>query len=576
MATASQRSSAWLLLTVSGLLLAVAWALASPVGASPDEPTHISYAWGTVTGQTLGGEHLVTIPNQYAVGAHMVTIPGGATVTRIQVPQKLLQYPPPSCYSFKAGNPTTQCSPIPADNEQNVTQDSNMTRYPPLFYGVEGLVLRAGAAVDLSGPRVLYGARLAAAVLSWLAVAFGVFLLSRRFPARIVLLATLLGLPATAWFLAASVNPNGLEVTSAFLLAVGVLSVRVDLVAGVRSVAAVLAVPLGTLLLAWTRPVSWMWASLILGLLLVPTGQPDGEPWRRRLPVRSLGATALAATIVVLTSSIAWFGYALQIRAPGSVNIPNWTALNPVGRIVVLLFHSGTIVTEQIGTFGWLDTPLPTVALFAWLLIAGVAVAAWSVGRNILVPRWYVGVVLGLGYLVALLDEYRGAWGWQGRYLLAVTAAVCVFAVPGLVKGLEGWTASRRAVPWMLTLLMAVNALSVVWFLFRNVYGVKSFGRRLPAAPLPVGAPAWTPPLGQGVVLALVALALACGVVAVWTLRPVPPAMSGRPRADRITLDHSRGGSPRQAPTDQVTSFQHDGAGKPGASHARAGVVDGL
>jgi hypothetical protein len=519
----SPSRSAWLLLAMSGLLLAVAWALASPVGASPDEPAHISYAWGTVTGQTLGGEHLVAVPNQIALGANMVPIPGATTATRVQVPQKLLQYPAPSCYTFKPGSPTTQCSPIPADNQQNMAQDSYMTRYPPLFYSVEGLVLRAGVAVDLSGPLVLYSARLAAAVLSWLTVAFGVFLLSRRFPARIILLATLLGLPATAWFLAASVNPNGLEVTAAFLLAAGVLSVRVDFASGVRSVAAVLAVPLGSLLLAWTRPISWLWASLTLGLLLVPTSQPDGLPWRRRLPVRSLGATALAATILVLTSSIAWFGYSLQIHNIGSVTPASWIGLGPVGRIVVLLVHSGTIVTEQIGSFGWLDTSLPTVALFAWLLIAGVAAAAWSVARNIFMPRWYLGMVLGLGYLAALLNEYRGAWAWQGRYLLPITAAVCVFAVPGLVKGLEEWTASRQAVPWMLTLLMAVNALSVVWFLFRNAYGVKDWPGQSPLDPVPIPTrtPSWTPPPGLGVVLALATLALACGVVAVWKFRPV-------------------------------------------------------
>lgn len=73
-----------------------------------------------------------------------------------------------------------------------------------------------------------------------------------------------------------------------------------------------------------------------------------------------------------------------------------------------------------------------------------------------------------------MLDEYRGAWGWQGRYLLPVTVAVCVLAVPGLMAGVERLTALQSLVPWMLLMLMAVNALSVVWFPFRNVYGVRS------------------------------------------------------------------------------------------------------
>lgn len=511
MTTPYRRSAAWLLVAVSSLCLALAWVLASPVGASPDEATQINYAWGTVTGQTIVGERLVKFP--------------GGMSTMIRVPQKLLQYPDPSCYMFHPEKPVVQCSPIPADNLQVVTRASYTSGYPPLFYAVEGVVLRAATAVDLSGPRVLYGARLASAVLSLLVVGFGVLLLSRRFPAPVVLLATLLALPPMAWFLAASVNANGLEVAAAFLLAAGVLSLRVDDTVGVRSIAAVLAVPLGTLLLAWNRPLSWVWASLILGLLLVPTGRQNSESWKRRLPLRRLGMVSLAATVLTLTSSILWFGYAFHMRSSGpgtNANLADWTGLNPAGRVVLLLLNSGTIVSELIGTFGWLDTPLPTAALLAWVSVAAVAAVVWVVGRSTLVPRWPVGAVLGLGYLAALLDEYKGAWGWQGRYFLPVIAAVCVFAIPGLMDGLERLAALRRVVSSMLVALMAVNALSVVWFLFRNVYGVKVWPQRLPPAPLPVGTSSWTPPLGSGVVLGLVALALACGVVAVWTLRPVP------------------------------------------------------
>jgi len=514
---------------VSALSLAVAWALASPVGASPDEQAHIAYAWGTVTGQTVIGEQLVTIK-------------AGRTATNVQVPQKLLQYPPPGCYAFHPDRPVRQCAPVPADNLQMVAQASYMSRYPPLFYAAEGVVLQAATAVDLSGPHVLYGARLAAAVLSLLAVGYGLFLLSRRFPDDVVVLATLLALPATAWFLAASVNPNGLEITAAFLLAAGVLAVRVDHAAGVRSLAAVLAVPLGTLLLAWTRPVSWVWASLILAILLVPVGKKNGGSWTSRLPVRRLGKVPAAATVLVLVSAMAWFGYALQLRSSESAaqgNSAAWGALNPVGRVLLLVLHTGTIVSEQIGTFGWLDTPLPQLAVLVWVSVAGVAAIIWFVGRNGLVPRWSIGVVLVLGYLAAMLDEYVGAWGWQGRYLLPVTAAVFVLAVPGLVSGLERLSALRNLLPWMTVTLMAVNALSVVWFLFRNVYGVKTGPRRLPSAPGPVGTPAWTPLYGQGVVLALVVLALACGVAAVWAQRrPHAPFPDGPVALGANLRDH--------------------------------------
>jgi len=525
MALLPRRRAAWVLLAISGLSLVFAWALASPIGASPDEPAHVWYAWGTVTGQTFASEHLVPLAAEMA--------------TAIRVPQKLLQHPNPICYMEQPAQPTTTCAPIPADNDHLLTQKSYMTRYPPVYYAVEGAVLRTGVAANLSGSRVLYGARLASAILSLLTAVFGVFLLAQRFPARIVLLATLLALPAMAWFLAASVNPNGLEITAAFLLAAGVLSMRFDFAAGVRSAAAVVAVPLGTLLLAWSRPLSWVWAALILALLLVPCGTSEGQSWIKRLPILKLGKAATAATILVLASSMVWFVYAIQIRTEAGVNVAGWAALNPFERIGLLLVGLGSIASEQIGNFGWEDTPLPTVALFAWVAITAVAAAAWAMGRHTLVPRWSLGAVLGLGYLAALLEEYTGGWVWQGRYLLPVTAAVCVFALPGLKSGLERWKASKAMVSGMLVVLMAVNALSVLWFLLRNAYGVLNLTlRRIPSTPLPVGTAKWIPPLGgQPMVVGLVTVAFACGVVAVWALRPVssdmPPEAATKPGASR-------------------------------------------
>jgi Predicted membrane protein (DUF2142) len=509
--TPLRRNAAWLLLVAAGFFLAVAWVAASPVGASPDEPAHIAYAWGTATGQTIVNEKLVTNKRQH-------------TGTLVELPQKLLQYPAPSCYWRHQEKPVNRCSRIPADNLHLVTQTSNMTRYPPLFYAVEGAELRTATALDLSGSRVLYGARLSAAVLSLLTAGFGVFLLARRFPAQVVALATLLALPPMAWFMTASVNPNGLEITAAFLLAAGVLAVRVDHDTGVRSLTAILAVPLGILLLAWTRPLSWVWAALILALLLVPTAQRDGGSWIQRLPVRRLGTVAFAAAVLILTSAIVWFGYAIPLRASeaDALTAPaSWIALNPVERITLLLLRTGGIFSEVVGSFGWLDTPLPELAVFVWLSVGSVAFAIWLAGRNPVIPRWSAGAVLGLGYLAALLNEYTGAWGWQGRYLLPITAAVCVFAVPGLTTGLARLSALRPLVAPMMVALVTVNALAVVWFLFRNMYGVRSWeGRRLPSTPLPVGRPSWVPPLGgQGVVLVLVALAFACGVAAVWTFR---------------------------------------------------------
>ena len=110
----------------------------------------------------------------------------------------------------------------------------------------------------------------------------------------------------------------------------------------------------------------------------------------------------------------------------------------------------------------------------------------------------------------------------MGRYVLPLTAAGCALSVPGMTSGLQRAAAFRRLVPAMLITLMSIHALSVVWFLFRNCYGLKPYPRRLPSAPLPEGLASWSPPPGQLAVLAITALALACGVVAASKLMEDP------------------------------------------------------
>src|SRR5262249_51185280 len=103
--------SVWGLLAAAGILLSVAWVLASPVGASPDEPAHISYAWGTVTGQTLAGERLGSLHE-------------GRPMTVVWIPQKLQQYPEPGCYAFHPEKPVSWCSQNPPDSADLVVQET--------------------------------------------------------------------------------------------------------------------------------------------------------------------------------------------------------------------------------------------------------------------------------------------------------------------------------------------------------------------------------------------------------------------------------------------------------------------
>jgi hypothetical protein len=304
------------------------------------------------------------------------------------------------------------------------------------------------------------------------------------------------------------------------------VAVRSDVARGARAPLAVWAVAAAAFLLAWLRPVSRVWATLVVAGLVVPVGSRGRRSPVERLPIRQLGATALAVTAIVLAAAAAFSAYSAKVlntEFEAAYHPESWTSLSVPGKVALLLLHSGKIVSEQVGNFGWLDPPLPTIVLLGWVFLAGGAVAIWAVGRGSVVPHAALAAFLVLGYLAALFHEYLGAWGWMGRYLLPVTAAGCALAVPGMASGLQRASALRRLIPTMLIALMSIHTLSVVWFLWRNCYGLKPYPRRLPSAPLPVGAASWSPPPGQLALLAMTALALACGVLATQRLRTDSP-----------------------------------------------------
>jgi hypothetical protein len=533
----------WLLLVAVGLLCS-AFALASPVGASVDEAAHLVYAWGTATGQVAPGHE------RPSVGV------GGRSEVRVEVPQALLRFPSQDCYRGHPEQPVTYCRPLPPDVRAPAEVTTYMVRYPPVYYAAEGLVMRAGLAAGLPGHRVLILARLASVLFGLLALAWAAALLARRVATGPLVLGLALGLTPTAMILLASINPNGFEVAAAVLLAAAVLALRVDLARGVRSPGPVVAVPLGTLLLAGSRPLSWVWAGALLATLLVPVTVPTtsssaavegggarrwwARRWRR-LPLRALGAPALLATVLVLVASLVWFGWALGVRQGEQVRIGTevpWDTLGPGWKLFTLLLVGGWLVHDAVGQFGW-ETPLVDLALYAWLLVAGAALGLWALGvRAARSPRdgvWQSSrelpapapapllplLVGGLSAVVVLAHEYLTAFGWQGRYVLPVLAAVCVLAVPGLSAGLRRVRVRWTAVPWLVGPLVVVHVVALVWWMWRNVYGVRDWGVvRVPPTPLPVGAETWTPPAGQRAVYLLVLLAVLAAAAGLVALRP--------------------------------------------------------
>lgn len=144
----------------------------------------------------------------------------------------------------------------------------------------------------------------------------------------------------------------------------------------------------------------WTHAALLYPALpdRIPThfdaaGTPDR--WAARSPANWFLLPSLAVVIVALFLSIAWWGRALVVRAPGIVNMPYkrlFLRLSPDARIRVF---------EPTRVFLALFALLLTV-LF-WYLLEGTSAVA--LGRRAQLPSWPVFAFVGT-VLLALVPYY--------------------------------------------------------------------------------------------------------------------------------------------------------------------------
>lgn len=530
------RALRWVLGVLGALTLSTSWALSSPVGASPDEPAHLFYAWGVVTGQVLPGSEKLS------------TLEDGATKVEVTVPPGIAEMERVDCYS---GDPTrtptcgpAELPPEVIDPNGDLHRWSYMTRYPPLYYGLVGVVLRAGEVLGLAGPTTLVLARIASAAIGIATVAAACLLLARRFGALAVTVAVAVVAVPAVWSHSAAVNPNGFETTAAVLLAACVGAVRADarrtgrVGAGLQVLLVVAATAL-----AWARPLSLVWAGLLLLVLLLPVR-------RRRDPgprphVSGLSWVTVAASAAVVLAAGAWMLWSTQTRSTDGGQSEAWLAIPAGERVLLVVNRFADMTRDAVSLLGWGDTTLPMSTFLPWLAVAAVGVAALCAGARgtATLPRHALAVALGSVAAVGV-HSYVSAFGWQGRYLLPVLAACVVLLVPAM-QGVA-LDRSRRTRLGVVVLVVSgvLMVVSLLWNLGRYMYGVRGTYPRFAAMPLPAGPATWEPTGGADLVVGTAVvgtvLLVAAGVLAVARAHAVPAPEPVRP---------VRPAGPAEAPT---------------------------
>ena len=407
------------------MIALMAWALASPLGASPDDDFHLVSIWcgdGVRTG---------------------ICEPGTSAENRL-VPEALKDAS--FCYahhpdvSAACQEDTFDLAPTPTI----VTDRGNFVgAYPPVYYAVMGFFVTP----DILGSAVLMRA-LNALIFVGLVTALFALLPRARRPALIwgwLVTTVPLGL-----FLIASNNPSSWAITGVGVAWIALLGYFET--TGRRSVALGSIFALATVMAAGARGDSALYVGLAILVVLVITFRREKQfALRAILPI----VMGVIAGLLFLSARQTQSGLNGFSGTAGAVA----AAGDPLSLIVANLLNIPSLWAAVLGYWGlgWLDTAMPAVvtfgsiACFVAVIFAGLAVMWWRKAIVLAV----VGVVL---WLLPAWVLYRGGDSVgqevQPRYLLPLIVLFAGFALLSVGARSIKFTLAQR--------VLLVGTLSVV------------------------------------------------------------------------------------------------------------------
>jgi hypothetical protein len=500
---------AWAALAV----LVFAWVIATPLGASPDEPAHIIRAASVAQGQILGAP----------------TTAGA--ITRVEVPRDIADATKWPCSAFGSNKPAScQTAAMFQTGSQLESATTSAGLYDPVYYALVGW-----PSLFLFTPHAaVLAMRMVSALISTGLLALAFVMITRMRTSWPIRAGFLVAFTPMAVFLTAAVNPNSLEYCAGLaFFATGIYLVRDG--SRVPTWPVLSALIVSGVLLAQARSLSPLWLAVCGVLVLIYAGV--GRVVELFRTPRFL--IAIGAVVLGTIPSLVW------TVATGT--------LSQMGTYVGAGTANPRVVFEQmlmdhpfdegwIAVFGWLDILGPEAVITIWFgLMVGAIVAAFTVARG----RRLLAVILAVATLfvapAALQAASVRASGmiWQGRYILIIF--MCLVVLCGIVVadrigtdriGTAG--IGRRVLITIAVITTAAQLWCFTATLARYTVGVNN-ARSILWTPL------WQPPGGVVLSLVLAAVgALAVAAVAVWVGRSphetsgrVPPAAS--PVRDQVT-----------------------------------------
>lgn len=476
---------AWLML----FAISAAWAVATPMAGTPDEPSHIIKAAAVVRGEFVGEPTDLAAWTRVDVPASVATAQGWAR-----------------CFEGKPDTPAS-CAPSFGSGRDLASAETSAGLYNPVYYALVGW-----PSLVFDGARqVVLGMRLTGALIVSGLLAAALMALRSFGRPQLATVGFFAAATPMLFFLGGSVNPNAVEVAGTATVLAVLAAVTLRPPSASVPAGALVALVVGGSLAANARAISPLWLGLVVVIVLATTA-----PERLRLLFRQVRVwVAVAAVLVATGGAAAWTLSTSTLSHMGRFDGAG--SVGPVrGFFEMLLDRS--FDPGLVAYFGHLDTLAPSFVYVVWSALAlGVALAGLAVlrGRHRVALIALVAVFFLVPPLVQAASVTNSGYIWQGRYTLVAYVALLFYATAALAARPtgEGWfleRSSQTRLFWIITSLVAIgHGWSLAQAVRRYAAGVSTDWIDV------LRAPAWLPSLGLPIWPAVVILsALALGWIA--------------------------------------------------------------
>jgi Predicted membrane protein (DUF2142) len=395
--------------------LSTIWSLSTPPIAGPDETAHIIKSAAVVRGELFGTQ----FPS---VAEPFVQTTKPSAYENVDVPEFFQQIPLFPCFAVSEQLSPACFQPKGATTNRNVLTETYVARNTPTYYLLPGLP----SLISQSWPAITWMRILGAAESSlFLSLSvMAIVLWARR---RLLLVSLFVAVTPMVLYLNGVVNPNSLENTTAICLWTAGLLLVFDRPESPPN-GLVILFTASAVVMALTRPLSWLWVVCIVMILGVCMGAKKSMGFVKNRSVRVSGIVLTA----VLSLSIIWdlMNKALLVL-PGLIAVPK--NISTSGLLKIELPSLPTYWGQIIGIFDWFNSSVPLMTTMLWFVMIGflvmfsLVVARWN--RAIALLTLTGLVVVGIPILYAVFEARNHGLPWYGRYSLPLFVGIPMLAV---------------------------------------------------------------------------------------------------------------------------------------------------